>query len=230
MPLKDDLNADVHGIFSQRWTERDGGVVPNPADLKLGNDAVNLQATVLYADLDGSTALVDGHNAWFAAEIYKAYLHCAAKVIKAEGGTITAYDGDRIMGVFIGKMKNTSAARAALKINYCVQKIINPALKTAYPKSSYAVRHNVGVDTSKLFAARIGVRGDNDLVWVGRAANHAAKLTALDPAFPARITAEVYDAMTDEAKYSNGRAMWERVTWNAMNNRTVYRSTWTWIL
>ncbi len=29
--------------------------------------------------------------------LYKAYLHCAAKIISNEGGEITAYDGDRIM-------------------------------------------------------------------------------------------------------------------------------------
>jgi len=37
-----------------------------------------------------------------AAEIYKTYLHCAAKIIRSEGGSITSYDGDRIMGIFIG--------------------------------------------------------------------------------------------------------------------------------
>jgi class 3 adenylate cyclase len=51
----------------------------------------------------------------FAAEIYKTFLHCAAKIIRSEDGVITAYDGDRIMAVFIGNAKNTSAVRAALK-------------------------------------------------------------------------------------------------------------------
>ena len=33
----------------------------------------------------------------------------------------------------------------------------------------------LGIDTSKLFVARTGIRKSNDLVWVGRAANYAAK-------------------------------------------------------
>ena len=39
-------------------------------------------------------------------------------------------------------------------------------------------KQSVGIDTSELFVARTGIRRANDLVWVGRAANHAAKLSA----------------------------------------------------
>lgn len=101
-------------------------------------------------------------------------MHCSAKIIRSEGGEITSLDGDRIMAVFIGDTKNTSAGRAALKINYARISIINPALVAQYPKSNYEVKHTVAVDSSELFIARTGIRGSNDLVWVGKAANHAA--------------------------------------------------------
>src|SRR5260370_31674604 len=123
-----------------------------------------------------STDLVDGHEPHFAAEIYKAYLRCAARIIKHEQGTITAYDGDRVMAVFLGNSKNTSAVRSAQMINYTIQAIINPSLKKQYPNTTYQLKYVIGVDTSELFVARIGVRNDNDLVWVGRAANYAVKL------------------------------------------------------
>jgi len=140
MALADDLKTDVQSIFRQQWTTRDGNVVPEPDDLRLTNDGVLLDGTVLYADMDGSTKLVDGYNPDFAAEVYKAYLHCAAKVIRSDGGEITAYDGDRIMAVFVGGTMNTSAARSALKINYCVREIINPLLKTQYPNTPNCAR------------------------------------------------------------------------------------------
>ena len=38
-------------------------------------------------DLSGSTNLVDTQTPHFAAEIYKTYLMCAAKIIKEQGGT-----------------------------------------------------------------------------------------------------------------------------------------------
>lgn len=228
MSLKDDLTNEVAQIFREHWSSRDGTVVPESSNLKLSNDAVKLDdAVVLYADIDGSTDLVDKEKHHFSAEIYKSFLHCAAKVIRAEGGQITAYDGDRIMAVFVGNVKNTPAARAALKINYGVKNIINPGIRKQYSASTFVLRHTVGIDRSSLFVSRTGVRGANDLVWVGRAANHAAKLCTLTSDYPTAITKEVFDGLQPELKESHGKPIWEAWNWNAMG-RSIYRSQWTW--
>ena len=229
MGLLTDLNKEVEQIFKEQWKTRDGQVVPESEDLKLSNDAVLLDGTVLYADLSGSTYLVDNYKQHFAAEIYKSFLHCAAKIIRDGGGCITAYDGDRIMAVFVGNSKNTSAAKAALKIYFAVHDIINPAIKKQYPQTTYGISHVTGIDKCKLFIARTGIRGSNDLVWVGRAANYAAKLTTLSSTYATYITSEVYDMLNQEVKYSkDGRSMWERTIWNQMNNKIIYRSNWWW--
>jgi uridylate cyclase len=200
MALKATLESEVTTIFRSSWATRDGDKVPEAEDLKLGNDAVKLTGTVLYADLADSTALVQKYKKPFAAEIYKTFLHCAAKILRDEGGTVTAYDGDRVMAVFIGDPKNTPAARAALRINYAMTEIVRPALKKQYPNDTYVPKHVVGIDTSDLFIARTGVRGANDLVWVGRAANYAAKLAALPETYSSYITADVYNGMKDDVK------------------------------
>jgi len=232
MALKEELQDAVAKIFRESWTERDGQMVPEPEGIKLGNDAVKLDATVLYADMAESTQLVNAESPQFAAEVYKSYLTCAAKLIKSEGGAITAYDGDRIMAVFIGKTKNTTAARCALKINYAVQSIINPALVKQYSHGTYKVRHHVGIDTSSLFVSRIGVRNDNDLVWVGRAANYAAKLCAIREFDTVFITEEVFNTMLDESKFStqSRELMWKERQWSQMGNQRVYSSTWRWTI
>ena len=92
MPLKADLDEEVRVIFQSQWTQRDAQVVPDDNSLLLGNDGANLEATVLYADLSGSTALVDGQPKLFAAEVYKAFLRCAARIIRSEDGVITALE------------------------------------------------------------------------------------------------------------------------------------------
>jgi len=229
MALSDDLETEVKAVFKAAWTDRDGQKVPEAEDISLGNNAVKLNATVLYADLAESTTLVDGYKKDFAAEVYKTYLHCASKIIKSEGGVITAFDGDRVMGVFLGDSKNTSAARCALKINHAVLKIINPAIKAQYSSTDYTVKHAVGIDTSDLYIARTGVRGSNDLVWVGRAANYAAKLCSLRKASKASyITATVYNKLDKAVKTSSdGQSMWESSTWQE-KGITVYSSTWMW--
>lgn len=226
-----DLASGVREIFQKAWEIRNGRVVPEASDLKLGNDAVEFaRATVLYADLTGSTALVDRANWQFAAEIYKAYLHCAASIIRAEGGVITSYDGDRVMGVFVGETQTTPAARAALKINWAVQKIVNPELKAQYPGSNYTVSQVVGIDCGEVRAARTGVRGYNDLVWVGRAANYAAKLTELKGEQRSWITDTAYNWLHNDLKHrkNDGAAIWKRFTWTKNGNLPVWGSAWTW--
>jgi hypothetical protein len=88
MTLGSELVGEVKNIFSSQWTSRDGLKVPESDELKLGNDAVKLSGTVLYADLSQSTAMVRGHKDWFAAEVYKTYLYCAAKIIRSLGGAV----------------------------------------------------------------------------------------------------------------------------------------------
>lgn len=228
MPLRDDLDSEVQKILQEKWTTRGGRVVPEPEGLQLGNDAVTIHATVLYADLDESTALVDTFRPSFAAEIYKSYLVCAARIIRSEGGGITGYDGDRIMAVFVGNSKNSVAARTGLKINHAVLGIINPAIEKLYPGTNYLVKHSVGIDTSQLFVARTGIRGANDLVWVGRAANYAAKLSARSgPA--TQITNEVYQALDENSKIgSNGRNMWTTDISREIGHKRIYTSNWHW--
>lgn len=230
MALKDDLEAQVSAIFKAQWTERDGQVVPGDTSLKLGNDAIKLKATVLYADLADSTILVDNYKKPFAAEIYKTFLHCAAKIITSEGGVITAYDGDRIMAVFLGEMKNSTAVRAALKINWAAKSLVQPALKKQYPNTNFVLNHVCGIDTSDLFVTKTGIRGSNDLVWVGKAANYAAKLAALDHKQPTWITKAVYGALEAKSKLSNGVDMWQARKWTAMGGQTIYCSTYHWSL
>jgi class 3 adenylate cyclase len=232
MGMAEDLTSEVGQIFRLRWDTQEARVIPEATDLRLGNHGKNLDATVLYADLAGSTDLVNAYPSEpeFPAEIYKAYLTCAARIIKARGGQITAYDGDRVMGVFMSDTKNNDAVRAAFQINGAVVNIINPKLKAQYPNRTYTVRHGVGIDTSELFVARIGVRNDNDLVWVGRSANYAAKLCSLrDGDYATWITGDVFDKLLPSGKvFSDGRQMWEQRQWTARNNLRVHRSSWWW--
>jgi class 3 adenylate cyclase len=231
MSLLTDLQSHAATTFRSNWETREGRVVPVPADLKLTNDAVVFdRATVLYADLTASTHMVDTLGWQKAAEIYKTFLFCAGKIIRDAGGAITSYDGDRVMGVFIGDFQSTQAAKCALKINWAVQQVINPALNKQYADNTFTVQHVVGIDTSTIRAARTGVRGDNDIVWVGRAANYAAKLTELKSAERTWITADAYERLADDAKFGGDPKtnMWKLFTWRQQNDIPVYGSTWWW--
>ena len=235
MALVDELSQDVDSILRQEWNIREGKVVPKTEDVTLAGGAVKLDVTMLYADLADSTELAMNYDKRVAAKVFKSFLTCSSKLIRAEGGEIRSFDGDRVMGVFIGNNKNTSAARCALKINYAFREIIKPKLIAKYPtlaSGSYKLAHCVGVDTSEVLVIRGGVRDNNDLVWVGRAPNVAAKLSGIRQSpYHSFITKSVFDNMLDAAKYGGNpkKLMWESCTWKGVAGvPTVYRSSWQW--
>jgi len=225
-----DIIAEVQNILRATWQLDPARTVPELERVKLkGNHGVQIEGTVLYADMAESTTLVDTFKGEFAAEIYKSFLYGACKVIGAEAGEVRAFDGDRVMGVFMGDMKNTNAAKCALKIHYLVRQI-NGAIAAQYPNTSYKLAHTIGIDTSKLLVVKTGVRDNNDLVWVGPAANHAAKMAALnDVGFPTYISEATYNKLNESAKLggTNRANMWEKRTWPA-TGKTVYRSSYWW--
>lgn len=228
--LKDELMTYVNTVFTDSWTRRQGQKVPEAEGVKLTNEAVELNATVLYADLAGSTQIVETKQDWVAADLYKSYLYCAAKIIRSNGGVITAYDGDRVMAVFIGGTKNSSAAKSGLQINWMTKNVVMSRYRQKFPKTTLELRQRVGIDTSKLFVARTGIRGNNDLVWVGNAANHAAKMAALDPTYPTYISSAVYGSLLDWAKLGGKgtkQNMWTTLGSTALGY-SLYGSAWTW--
>ena len=230
MGFAEELEKEVAGIFKESWSKRDGTVIPDTDSLALNNNAVNLTETsVLYADMAESTELVNTKTPHFAAEVYKAFLVCCARIIRKNDGQITAYDGDRIMAIFDRYEHRSDAAKTALQINYAVKKIINPAIKSQYPDSTYELKHAVGIDSSDLFVAKIGIRNNNDLVWVGRAANYAAKLCELrDDTYPSWITDTVYDRLNNDSKLAKGVNMWKEMVWNARGKHRIYCSSYWW--
>lgn len=202
-------------------------VVPTPDDLTFGNDGERLDVCVLYADIHRSTEMVDALQDTRAAEYYKAFLHCAAKIIKSYGGEIQAYDGDRVMAVYVGNDQADRAVDTAMQINFAVIEIINPAFHAVYSENHRVLQHTVGIDFGQVLAAKTGVRVDSDLVWVGPAANYAAKLNSFDGLeieFPTRITQQVFEKLSSSCLYGrDGTAMWVG-PYNNLTTKDHYRS------
>ena len=125
--------------------------------------------------------------------------------------------------------KSAKAVTAALQIS-AVAKTVNVELKNHYPNTGYVMRQTIGVDTGKLLVARTGVWKHNDLVWVGAAANYAAKLCqGGSTTHPVRITERVYKALNATSKLGGNpaRDMWETVSLQTIGVQ-CYQTNWTW--
>lgn len=229
MTFKDDLSLRVSQITEESWGDIPiARVPPGPEHLTFGNDGKHLDVCVLYADLHRSTEMVDSLADILAAEYYKAFLHCAGKIITRNGGTIQAYDGDRIMGIFVGDDRADKAVLAAFELHYAVTSVINPAFAATYPQYHRPLTHTVGIDAGRVLVAKIGVRSDSDLVWVGPAANYAAKLNSfdgLDINYPTRITEAVFGMLDLGLRVKDRQAIWDGPYTN-VKAKPHYRSTW----
>jgi adenylate cyclase len=232
--FSDELISDVAAIVTKAWTSRDGTVIPETKDIQLGNDRVILECVFFYADLADSTELAV-KNKEIAAEVYKAYLQGVTKIIRHNGGEIRSFDGDRVMGVFLDGAKNTDAATCGLNVNWFFQYVLKPKFQSFYTDlATFPFAQTVGIDAGKIHVARGGVRLNNDLIWVGRAPNVAAKLSSVRHNDVATIiTAGVYDSMLDRAKLSIDlqQNMWTEYNWEAgkpYSAAKVYGSSWWW--
>ncbi len=234
MALGDDLLGDVQTIINTPWDKRDGRKVPETEEVALAGGAVEIEAAFLYADLADSSKMAKELDRRVAAKIIKSFLYCSSKIINARGGKIVSFDGDRVMGVFYGDSKNSSAAKCALQIKWAVDEI-RTKFESSYESvrdASFSIRHGVGVDTGTVLAVRGGVRGSNDLIWIGRAPNLAAKMSDLrEHPYSTFVTATVFNNLNDESKYGgeDKKLMWERRSWTFLGDAIqVYRSSWWW--
>jgi len=235
LSFKDQVTRGISDIFTQPWNMRAGQVVPSTEDIALAGGAVRLDATFLYADLAQSSYLAQDYQQRTAAKILKSFLYSMSRILTENSGTITSFDGDRVMGVFISGSKNTSAATCALKMNYAVEKILKPKTESHFAsirETGFTISHCVGVDTSEVLVVRAGQRGANDLVWVGRAPNLAAKLSDLrQGSYRSFISENVFNRLNDSAKYGGkeNELMWEKCSIKFAGQDTIaYRSSWRW--
>lgn len=235
MALSDNLKNDVQTIIDTLWDKREGRKIPETTEVTLAGGAVELDATFLYADLANSSKMAKELDRRIAAKIMKSYLATTARTIRHCGGKIVSFDGDRIMGVFYGDSKNSDAARCALHIKYIVHYIVRPKFEAKYDSvksATFKIDHGVGVDTGTVLAVRAGARGSNDLIWIGRAPNLAAKLSDIrDAPYQTFITSSVFNRLSDRSKYGGeeNKLMWEKRVWTFLGEKiNVYRSSWYW--
>lgn len=233
MAFGDDVRKAVDDILGTTFNEREGKVVPKSEDVALKNGAVKLDAAFLYADLAGS-GMIAKQCPWdTTAKIIRAYLDSACRIIRDHGGEIRSFDGDRVMGVFIGEWPCSNATKAALKIKYATEQIIQPkatAKFTSVSKNNVLIRQACGIDYGTSRAVRAGVRDNNDLIWIGRPPSFAAKLSDnREHPYSTFISKAVYCRLSEETKKSQGVDMWEeRYFTFAGSQETIYRSSYHW--
>ncbi len=228
------LNFRVNLILKQKWNIRKGIKVPNVESLALYGGGIKINATIFYADLIQSSILAKEFQQRTASKIIKAFLFCASQIITSNKGKITSFDGDRVMGIFMGNNKECNAIRSAFKLNYAIDEILRPKLNShfqSFNESAFDINHVVGIDTSDILAVRVGLKGSNEITWVGKAPNFAAKLSDIrEKKYNIYITKSVYDKLSFTELYDNEsmNEIWDERISNWYNQKwKIYSSNFS---
>lgn len=227
--LNDTLQSEVDKTLGIDWELRDGNVIPETEEIVLTNGALKIEATFLYADLADAALLAEKCSWEITAKIIRAYLDTSVRLILAHGGAIRSAGGHRVMGIFRGETPNTAAVNCARKIDWMVEKVLNPKADTAFPSirnNKLAVRHCIGIDTSEAWAVRSGIGNNNDLIWIGRAPEFAAQLSGLRKyPYSVYISSTCFARLGDIAKEAGEANIWyEKKIKFGDETYTVYRT------
>ncbi|GJE43558.1 adenylate/guanylate cyclase domain-containing protein [Methylobacterium soli] len=139
-----------------------------------------IDTCVLYIDIRRSTQLNLTHKPKTVSKLYSAFVRAMTRCARYHKGHVRGIIGDRVMVIFDRKNAFVNAVECAISMNSVSQYIINRHFTRG------EVECGIGIDTGKMLATKTGVRRHGteqsayrNLVWLGRPANVASKLTDL---------------------------------------------------
>ena len=164
-------HATLYGLF--------GRFVPRPIvnAMIAGRGAlvpIEREATVLFVDIVGFTAMTERAGATRIVEILNAYFDEVTRIVGAHDGIVTQFQGDAMLATFNVPVVDKDHARhafdAACAILACVE-------ERAFVGEHIRVR--IGINTGPLVAGNVGGGGRYSYTVYGDTVNLAARLEAL---------------------------------------------------
>ncbi len=186
--LRNELSDEVGTILARDFTvtATTTKTVPHSSDnaitfpnLDTKTQACKLIDTcVLYIDIRRSTELSISHRPQTVAKLYSAFVRAMTKCARHYGGHVRGIIGDRVMVIFDCNDCFANAVNCAILMNSAAKYVINKHF------TRNEVECGIGIDTGKMLVTKTGFRrrgveqhNYKNLVWLGRPANVASKLT-----------------------------------------------------
>jgi len=135
---------------------------------------VEREATVLYSDVAGFTAMTERVGAVRMVEVLNAYFDEVTRIIGDHNGIVTQFHGDAVLAIFNVPLEDpehaANAFRTARAILACVEE---------HEFAGERLRVRIGINTGSLVAGNVGGGGRQSYTVYGGTVNVAARLEAL---------------------------------------------------
>ena len=157
-------------------------------------------ATMLFADLVGSTALAEAHDPEIVSRLVGGIFERLAEEIGRYEGTIEKFAGDAMLAVFgvptIHEDDPERAVRAALEMQIAVGRLADEA-----GAAELRPQVRIGIETGEVLVDLDRASGARDLFVTGDAVNTAARLQALAGPGTVVVGPATYAATRDLVEY-----------------------------
>ena len=175
--LQAGFNRMVTGLRERDRLERlfarhVGPDVANRAVAATGLGGAEIEATVMFVDIIGSTALAAERPPEAVVSMINALFERVISIVDAEGGFVNQFQGDGALCVFGAPLEVPDHAARALRAASALRRAI-VALGDTYPGFEAAI----GVSTGLVVAGDVGTEDRSEYTVIGDAANEASRLT-----------------------------------------------------
>ena len=140
------------------------------------------EATVLFCDLEGFTALTENLGPAGIVELLNEYFEVMVEILERHRGVVTQFQGDAILATFNVPVPDPAHAANALRAAI--------EMRDATRHRAFAgqrIGNRIGINTGRLVAGAVGAKGRLSYTVHGDAVNLAARLEALNKDLDTRI-------------------------------------------
>ncbi len=134
------------------------------------------QATVLFADLAGFSALAEGRDPEEVHAVIDRCFDCITAEVHRFEGTVNQYTGDGVMALFGAPIAHEDAPRRAVHAAVAIQRAVGELSRELAPTLGRSLQMRMGINTGLVVVGRIGDDLRMDYTAVGDTTNVAARL------------------------------------------------------
>ena len=149
-----------------------------------GLESEQREASALFVDLVGSTAMAEVLSPGAVVETLNAFFGTVVRVVAAEGGWVNKFEGDGALCVFGAPATQPDHAARALRAARALHRELSE-LAAAHPGLEAAI----GVSSGMVVAGNVGTESRYEYTVIGRPVNEAARLTDVAKGRPGRVLA-----------------------------------------
>jgi len=190
--------AAVRGAVAAAAAAMAPPAAPAPAGIPIdaSDDGERRQATVMFSDLSGYTALNESSDPEDVEALMARIKSDASAVIERHGGTVNQFVGDEIMALFGIPVARRDDARSAVEAALELHGVVDAYLATLEPAFAQSLAMHTGIATGLVVARRSDARA-GDFALTGDAVNTAARLRSAAASREVVVSATTWQQVSD---------------------------------